>query len=163
MAKGGPRRKGKRPEPEEEPFDEDMEQEDDDEDEQGHGTLGGEVVEFGDGPEEEAKPLTGRRLKREKEMKKKMRSGTFGEKGFPCCGVLGCMLRRGGGTEPALQRTRFGAHLAVPHLGACCCFCHLQSPWGCQRRSSRPSSARATACPRPSSAGPCHSSFRYAL
>lgn len=44
----------------------------------------GDVVEFSEDDEEPAKPLGGRRLKREKEMKKKMRAGTFGEYRFPC-------------------------------------------------------------------------------
>lgn len=41
--------------------------------------AGGEVVEFGWEEEGSNKPLTGRRLKAQKEQKKKNRSGTFGE------------------------------------------------------------------------------------
>jgi len=41
--------------------------------------AGGEVVDFGWEEEGSNKPLTGRRLKAQKEQKKKNRSGTFGE------------------------------------------------------------------------------------
>lgn len=79
-------------------------------------------LEFGPDEEEEKKPLTGRRLKREKEMKKKMRSGTFGKYAHVAFAWAG---------HAAMPHAPFGSQCAAVHTTNATCPLSVppQSPW----------------------------------